>query len=63
MNTPYNGPKLLEALTFLNEIGANVNKIGLDGTVSVIATLNLIVKSASRVIPGASASIFTYDIQ
>ena len=54
--------RLLEALASLNEIGAIVNQIGLDSTVSVGTTLNLIVNSAIRVVPGASAVIYTYDI-
>jgi signal transduction histidine kinase len=55
-------PRLLEALASLNEIGATVNQIGLDGTVSVETTLNLVVQSAIRVVPGASTVIYTYDV-
>jgi signal transduction histidine kinase len=62
MPAPKTDPRLLEALASLNEIGATVNQIGLDGTVSVETTLNLIVQSATRVVPGASAVIYTYDI-
>jgi signal transduction histidine kinase/GAF domain-containing protein len=62
MTTPKTDSRLLEALASLNEIGATVNQIGLDGTVSVEATLNLIVQSAIRVVPGASAVIYTYDL-
>ena len=54
-------PRLYEALASLNEIGATVNQIGQDGTVSVESTLNLIVESATRLVPGASAVIYTYD--
>lgn len=54
-------PRLLEALASLNEIGATVNQIGLDGSVSVDSTLNLIAQSAIRVVPGASAVIYAYD--
>ncbi len=61
MPSPKADPRLLEALASLNEIGATVNQIGLDGTVSVESTLNLIVQSAIRVVPGASAVIYTYD--
>ena len=53
---------LYEALAILNEIGATVNQIGHDGTVSVEATLTLIVKSAIKVVPGASAVIYVYDV-
>jgi signal transduction histidine kinase/GAF domain-containing protein len=62
MTTPQTDHWLLEALASLNEIGATVNQIGLDGTVSVEATLGLIVQSATRVVPGASAVIYTYDM-
>ncbi len=34
MTTPKTDPRLLEALASLNEIGATVNQIGLDGTVT-----------------------------
>ena len=54
--------RLLEALASLNEIGATVNQIGLDGTVGVETTLNLIVQSAIHVVPGASTVIYTYDV-
>jgi signal transduction histidine kinase/GAF domain-containing protein len=62
MTTPKTDSRLLEALASLNEIGATVNQIGLDGTVSVETTLNLIVQSAIRVVPRASAVIYTYDL-
>jgi len=62
MTSSKTDPRLLEVLASLNEIGATVNQIGLDGTVSIETTLNLIVKSAIRVVPGASAVIYTYDV-
>lgn len=62
MSTPKTDPRLLDALAILNEIGATVNQIGLDGMVSVETTLKLIVQSATRVVPGASAVIYTYDM-
>jgi signal transduction histidine kinase len=62
MTTLNPDPRLLEALASLNEIGATVNQIGLDGIVSVETTLNLIVRSAIRVVPGASTVIYTYDV-
>jgi signal transduction histidine kinase len=61
MPSPKTDPRLLEALASLNEIGTTVNQIGLDGIVSVETTLCLIVQSATRVVPGASAVIYTYD--
>jgi signal transduction histidine kinase/GAF domain-containing protein len=57
---PKADPRLLEALASLNEIGATINQIGRDGAISVETTLNLIVKSATQVVPGASAVIYTY---
>ena len=62
MTSPKTDSRLLEALASLNEIGATVNQIGLDGTVSIETTLNLIVQSAIQVVPGASAVIYTYDV-
>lgn len=61
MNKPVTDPRLLDVLASLNEIGATVNQIGQDGEVSVESTLNLIVESAIRVVPGASAVIYAYD--
>jgi signal transduction histidine kinase len=60
-STPKADPLLLEALASLNEIGATVNQIGLDGSVSVETTLNLIVQSARRVLSDASAVIYSFD--
>lgn len=62
MTTSKNDSRLLEALASLNEIGATVNQIGLDGAVDVESTLNLIVQSAIQVVPSASAVIYTYDV-
>lgn len=71
------GPRLWEALASLNQIGATINRIGLGGHISatpslrpeqaqrvtegVEATLHLIAESAIKVVPGASAVIYTYD--
>ena len=63
MTTQNTDSRLLEALASLNEIGATVNQIGLDGTVSIETTLNLIAQSSIRVVPGASAVIYTYDVK
>jgi GAF domain-containing protein/nitrogen-specific signal transduction histidine kinase len=54
-------PRLLEALASLNEIGASINQIGTSGMEDQAASLQLIVESAIRVIPGFSASIYTYN--
>jgi signal transduction histidine kinase len=61
MSSTGSDTRLLEALASLNEIGATVNQIGLDGTVGVDSTLKLIVHSAIKVVPGASAVIYAYD--
>ena len=53
---------LYEALASLNKIGATVNQIGHDGTASVETTLSLIVESAIKAVPNASAVIYIYDI-
>ncbi len=52
--------RLLEVLNRLNQIGAAINRIGPRDS-SVQETLHLIVESATRVVPGASAVIYTYD--
>jgi GAF domain-containing protein len=54
-------PRLLEALASLNQIGATINRIGPGDCVSVEETLHLIAESAIKVVPGASAVIYTYD--
>jgi len=54
-------PRLLEALASLNQIGATINQIGPDENFSVEVTLQLIVESATRVVPASSAVIYTYD--
>ncbi|MBN2471968.1 MAG: GAF domain-containing protein, partial [Anaerolineae bacterium] len=53
--------RLLEALHSLNHIGATINRIGPDVSTSVNDTLRLIVEGASKVVPGTSAVIYTYD--
>ena len=53
-------PRLLEVLTRLNQIGAAINRISPRDT-GVQETLRLIVESATRVVPGASAVIYTCD--
>jgi signal transduction histidine kinase/GAF domain-containing protein len=53
--------RLLDALASLNEIGATVNQIGQEGVVGIEPTLRMIVDSATKVVPGASSVIFTYD--
>jgi len=54
-------PRLLDALASLNQISATINRIGPRHQVSVEQTLRLIAESAIKVVPGASAVIYTYD--
>lgn len=54
--------RLVEVLTRLNQIGAAINRISPRDT-GVQETLRLIVESATRVVPGASAVIYTYDAE
>ncbi len=52
---------LLEALASLNQISGAINRIGSDDVISSADSLQLIVESAIRVVPGSSAVIYTYD--
>ncbi len=54
-------PQFLDLLANLNEIGAAINRIGSGEAMDARSALQLIVESATRVIPGASAFIYTYD--
>ena len=54
--------QLLDALASLNQIGATINRIAPGDRASVEATLRLIVESAIKVVPNASAVIYTYDL-
>ena len=56
-------PRLLDALARLNEIGAAINSISAGDEISIAATLRLIVESATEVVPGAAAMLYTYDAQ
>ncbi len=53
-------PRLLEALASLNQISGAINHIGPSDAGSDVS-LQLIVESAIRVVPGSSAVIYTYD--
>jgi signal transduction histidine kinase len=57
---PEADPRLLELLASLNQIGASINQIGPHDNLEVESGLNRIVESATRVVPGASAVIYTY---
>ncbi len=52
---------LFETLASLNKIGAAMNQIAPGDARSVATTLNLVVEGAIRVVPGASAVIYTFD--
>ena len=54
-------PRLLEALRILNQISNAINHIGLENASQNDFSLQLIVNSAIRVVPGSSAVIYTYD--
>src|SRR5215510_11551765 len=54
-------PRLLEALRILNQISNAINHIGSDDANQNDLSLQLIVNSAIRVVPGSSAVIYTYD--
>jgi signal transduction histidine kinase/transcriptional regulator with GAF, ATPase, and Fis domain len=54
-------PRLLEALAILNQISNAINHIGSDDSTRNARSLQLIVDSAIRVVPGSSAVIYTYD--
>jgi signal transduction histidine kinase len=56
-------PRVLDALASLNEIGVNINRLGASEQIDIGATLSLIVESATKVVPGASAVIYAYDPQ
>ena len=52
---------LLDALARLNDIGAGINALTGGDASGVEATLRLIVESAIKVVPGASAVLYTFD--
>ena len=54
-------PRLLEALRILNQISHAINRIGSGDATHDDLSLQLIVASAIRVVPGSSAVIYTYD--
>ena len=54
-------PRLLEALRILNQISNAVNRISSETATQNDLSLQLIVNSAIRVVPGSSAVIYIYD--
>jgi len=53
--------RLLEALDSLNQISYTINRLAPGDQINISETLQLIVESAIRVIPGSSAVIYTYN--
>ncbi|NMB91092.1 MAG: GAF domain-containing protein [Chloroflexi bacterium] len=53
--------RILEALASLNKISAAINQIRPEGNLNVDPTLRQIAHSATRVVPGAAAVIYTFD--
>ncbi|MCI0552482.1 MAG: GAF domain-containing protein [Anaerolineae bacterium] len=60
-SSPDTDPRLLEALASLNQISDAINRIGSADADQNDLSLQLIVESAIRVVPGSSAVIYTYD--
>lgn len=54
-------PRLLEALASLNQIGSTINRLAPGESISSDVTLQLIVESSIRVVPGSSAVIYIYN--
>jgi signal transduction histidine kinase/putative methionine-R-sulfoxide reductase with GAF domain len=60
-------PRLLEALAHLNQIGSAINQLDTSGLLargdlaSIQTVLGMIVTSATEVVPGSSAVLYTYD--
>ena len=58
---PQGATLLLDALARLNDIGAGINALTGGDASGVEATLRLIVESAIKVVPSASAVLYTFD--
>ncbi len=58
---PEADPRILQALSSLNQVGAAINLSNQSGWEDVKSTLKLIVDSAIQVVPGSGAVIYTYD--
>ena len=54
-------PHLLTILAKLNQIGTAINQSKPDNLTDLAETLNLIVETATEVVPGSSAVIYTYN--
>jgi signal transduction histidine kinase len=58
---PEADPRILQALSSLNQIGSAINLTNPSGWEDVKSTLKLIAESATHVVPGAGAVIYTFD--
>jgi signal transduction histidine kinase/putative methionine-R-sulfoxide reductase with GAF domain len=54
-------PLVFDALAHLNEIGSAINQLDSGDLVSIQTVLGMIVESATEVVPGSSAVVYTYD--
>ena len=54
-------PRLLEGLAHLNQIGSAINQLDTGDFASIQTVLCMVVDSATEVVPGSSAVIYTYD--
>lgn len=54
---------VLNALARANEIGARINRLNPGDPAALQAILELVVASATSIVPGASATIYRYDAQ
>lgn len=61
MTDPLSDSRIFETLASLNQIGAAMNQLAPGDALSVANTLTLIVEGATRVVPGASAVIYTFN--
>ena len=55
--------RVLDALARLNQIGLSINRLGSGEDVRLEAILQLVVESATEVVPGSAAVIYTYDVE
>jgi len=54
-------PRPLDALAHLNQIGSAINQLNAGDLASIETVLEMVVESATGVVPGSSAVIYTYD--
>lgn len=56
-------PRILQAISSLNQVGAAINRINQEEPVDIKEILERIVDGATRLIPGAAAVIYIFDTQ